>query len=119
MSISMTSGGLFLNAPIIIAAALTLSTDLKKELDTYPSLPVVSMPQIKQYILKGAQNQNQEYMRMIKSDIEVYAGFYIIITMFIGANSLLAVFFFWQMMRMRYMMNPNLQGSFGKLDVLF
>ena len=56
---------------------------------------------------------------MIKSDIEVYAGFYLVVTFFIGGNSLLAIFFYWQMMRMRYMMNPNLQGSFGKLDVLF
>jgi hypothetical protein len=54
---------------------------------------------------------------MVKSDIEVYAGFYIVITVFIGGNSLIAAMFYWQMMRMRYMMNPNLQGSFGKLDV--
>jgi hypothetical protein len=58
MSISMSKGGLFLNMPIIIATLLTLSVDFKKELDTRPTLPIVSMPQVKQYVLKGAQTEN-------------------------------------------------------------
>ena len=54
---------------------------------------------------------------MIKGDIEVYAGFYLIASIFIGGgSSLIGAMFYWQMMRMRYMMSPAIQASFGKVD---
>lgn len=95
MSITMTSGGIFLNMPVIIAALLTLSIDLKKELDKNPSFPLVSQPMVKGYILKGAAQQMQDYGRMVRSDIEVYAGFYLVGTIFLGQNSLIGAMFYW------------------------
>jgi len=44
----------------------------------------------------------------MKADIEVYAGFYLIVGLFIGNTSLIGVVFYWQMLRMRYMMNITL-----------
>ena len=81
--------------PIIIAALLTLSFELKKELDKNPSLPIVSQATIKSYVLKGAAADMQEYGRMVKSDIEVYAGFYVVAMVAIGGGTLIGAFFYW------------------------
>ena len=54
MSISLTTKGLFLMTPVLISAVMTLAFECKKELDTKPSTPIISIPQVKNYILKGA-----------------------------------------------------------------
>ena len=50
----------------------------------------------------------QEYARNIKGDIEVYAGFYVIASIVLGGNTVIGAFFYWQMMRIRYMLSPPL-----------
>ena len=58
----------------------------------------------------------QEYGRLLKSDIEIYVGFFLVACIFIGRTNMIAVFSFWQMMRVRYMMSIQTQMAFSRLD---
>lgn len=115
MSIIMAPKGLFLYTPLMISALLNLASEFKKSLDTNPSFPVLSISAIKNYILKGAGAPFQEQGRLIRGNIEVYVGFYLIAAIPIGMSNIMAAMMYWQMMRMRYMMNPIIQGAFTKL----
>ena len=55
---------------------------------------------------------------MIKSDLEVYVGFILILMVFVGGAGLMHVIMYWQMMRLRYMMNPCTQEAFGRFDIM-
>ena len=63
------------------------------------------MPFVKTYIEKGSNQAMQEYGRFVRSDLEIYVGFFITGLIFFGQSSFVNVFLFWQMMRMRYMTN--------------
>ena len=102
--------------PLILSCILTLCSDFKKMLDAAPNTPLISHPTVKQYILKGAASDLQDYGRRVKADLEAYAGFYLIVTALIGRGGFVGVFFYWQMQRMRYMMSPQLQSAFSRLD---
>ena len=116
ISVSMSKGGLFLNMPLIIMAVMNLAVDFKRMLDQNPNTPLLSVPAVKSYILQGSSHQIQDQARVLKNDLEIYAGFYTIIGIFVGFSSLMNVVFYWQMMRMRYMMSPGIQAAFAKLD---
>jgi hypothetical protein len=52
----------------------------------------------------------------LKSDIEVYIGFYLIISWFAGLANFVAILFFWQVMRIHYMLSYNCQHAFSRFD---
>ena len=112
----MTSGGLFVSGPIIISAFLFLATEFQKMLRTNPSLPILSMGVLKNYIDKGAGVDTQNYGRQIKADMEVYCGFYLVGMIFLGGANFMGVIMFWQVQRMRYMVSVPLQMGFQRLD---
>jgi hypothetical protein len=120
MSIIMAPKGLFLYTPLIISAVLALACEFKKSLDSNPSFPLLSISAIKNQILKAAGAPYQERGRLIRGNIEVYVGFYLIAAIPIGMSNIMAGMMYWQMMRMRYMMSPIIQGAFTKLhnDIL-
>ena len=115
MSVLMAPKSFFLYTPLIISAALNLASEFKKTLDTNPSFPVLSIGALKNNILKGAGAPFQEQGRVIRGSIEVYVGFYLIAAIPIGMSNIMAAMMYWQMMRMRYMMSPIIQGAFSKL----
>lgn len=106
MATAMTAGNLFVNGPILIYAVLFLASEFNKILQRNPSAPVISMG--KTWIEKGAGMTAQNYGRQVKSDMEVYCGFYLIGMVFLGGANFLSVILFWQMQRMRYMISVPL-----------
>ena len=54
MATAMSNGGLFVSGPMIISALLFLATELQKKLRSNPSMPGLSIPQVKNMIEKGA-----------------------------------------------------------------
>ena len=53
----------------------------------------------------------------MRSDTEVYLGFYLQAVWFIGWSNLLTIMMYWQLLRVRYMVSVNIQGAFRRLDV--
>ena len=52
----------------------------------------------------------------LKSDIEVYIGFYLIVSWFAGLANLVSILFYWQVMRIHYMLSHNCQNAFSRFD---
>ena len=61
-------------------------------------------------------NSNQTSLNLMKHDIEVYLGFYMIAMTFIGAGSLVAIMLYFQFMRVRYMVNYGCQAAWKRMD---
>lgn len=116
MSIAMSGSSLFVNMPLLITAASHLAIDFKRMLNSNPNIPLLSNERVKDYINRGSTHEMQDYARMVKADVEVYVGFYLIIGIFVGASNMMGAIFYWQMMRMRYMISPAIQSSFVKID---
>jgi hypothetical protein len=116
MSVTMAPSSLFISMPLMISALANLTVDLKRQLDSNPNTPIISMAAIKGYILKGCTHEMQDHARIIKADLEVYVGIFLVIGILFGASNIMAAMFFWQMMRMRYMISPAIQSSFAKID---
>lgn len=116
MSISLSPKSFFIHTPLMISAALILSIEFKKMLTKNPATPVISMPFVKSWVEKGSNQAMQEYGRFVRADLEIYVGFFITGLIFFGQSNFVNVFLFWQMMRMRYMMNQQTQMAFSRLD---
>ena len=52
----------------------------------------------------------------MKADTEVYLGIYLIVVWFIGWSNIITIFIFWQLLRIRYMINVNSQAAFRRVD---
>jgi len=109
----MAKKSFFLYTPILISVVLALCWEGKRILDRNPTTMILSNATVKTYVLKGASPQLQEQGRMIRANVEVYVGFYMVAGILIGMSSLVSAIMYWQMLRMRYMMNPVLQAAFG------
>lgn len=51
----------------------------------------------------------------LKADAEVYIGIYLIVVWFLGWSSLLTILMYWQIMRLRYMINVNTKSAFARV----
>ena len=94
MSIAMARKGFFLVLPLIITSVMSLAVDFRRMLNANPATPGLSIPQVKELIFKGSKVQMQDYSRMVKGDLEVYAGFYLIATVFAGESLFAPMFYF-------------------------
>ena len=61
-------------------------------------------------------NTNQAQLTQMKHDIEVYLGFYMIVMALLGGSNLLAIMLYWQLMRVRYMVNYGCQAAWKRMD---
>jgi hypothetical protein len=52
--------------------------------------------------------------KQMRGNSEVYVGIYAIIGIVIGGSSFMSAAFYWQMLRMRYMICPDLKAAFAK-----
>ena len=116
MSISLSPKSFFVHSPLIISAILVLSVEFKKILTENPGFPVLSIGMVKDWIEKGSNQAMQEYGRFVRADLEIYVGFFLTGLIFFGQSNFVNVFLYWQMMRMRYMMNMQCQMAFQRLD---
>jgi hypothetical protein len=53
---------------------------------------------------------------MMRGNSEVYVGIYAIIGILIGGSNIMSALFYWQMIRMRYMICPDLKAAFSKVN---
>ena len=52
----------------------------------------------------------------MRSDIELYIGFFQVVGIFFGYSTMFSALIYWQLMRVRYLMSYNIQGAFRRLD---
>lgn len=116
MSIAMTASNVLVMSPLLISAGLFLCIEFKKMLDANPSTPLLSNGMISGYIIKGASTEIQDMGRIMKYDSEIYVGLYLTFAVFFGGSTMISMFSFWQMTRMRYMVSPQSQLAFQRLD---
>lgn len=69
---------------------------------------------VQKYLKRGVTERGQFYQ--LKCDLEVYVAIYMTVTLLLGWSSLFGVFFLWQFLRMKYMINAYSQYSFRKVD---
>ena len=75
---------------------------------------IVNLGFIKGQMVKA--NTNQPRLSQMKHDIEVCLGFYMIVMALLGGSNLLAIMLYWQLMRVRYMVNYGCQAAWKRLD---
>lgn len=107
-------GNLILYMPLCLHGFLEIAPLFNNLLRTKPNLPIISSAFFKDYIKKGVENRNQ-FVEM-KSDMEVYIGLYLIVVWFLGWSSLLSIMMYWQIMRLRYMINANSKAAFARVN---
>lgn len=98
--------------PLFIHAYLEMSPMLKQFAEQRPSLPLASM--IKEHTTNAVQHK-QSFLEQ-KADIEVYIGIYLIIVWFFGWSNFFQILIYWQLIRVRYMVNSNTQAAFARVD---
>lgn len=54
MATAMSNGGILVSGPMIISGLLFLTSEFYKKLRVNPSMPVLSITQVKNFIEKGA-----------------------------------------------------------------
>lgn len=52
----------------------------------------------------------------LRSDIEVYIGFYLIVTWFLGWSNIISIIVYWQLLRIKYIINYNTKAAFTRID---
>jgi hypothetical protein len=78
--------------------------------------PNISLPSIvKEYTLKVADHKGQ--LLDLKAGIEIYMGFYLMVGWFLGFATLFSIIFYWQYMRIKYMINSRTQTAFTLLRI--
>jgi len=53
---------------------------------------------------------------IMRSDLEVYTGFYLIIGWFFSMSTLVSILLYWQVARVRAMLNPQTKLAFVRFD---
>ena len=93
-------------SPLVLFAYLIVSEVGIK----YQNAPLVST--FKEYLQKGVNGR--AHFMALRADLEVYIGVYLIVGWFLGWSSLISIFFYWQYMRLKYMLNYNTKLAFTK-----
>lgn len=108
-------GNLILYMPLAVHGFLEIAPLFNDLLRSKPNLPIVSSPFFKETLQKGV-TQRAQFVEM-KADMEVYIGIYLIAVWFLGWSSLLTIMMYWQIMRLRYMINAQTKAAFARVNV--
>jgi hypothetical protein len=93
-------------SPLVLFAYLTVC-------DVAIKTPSLKLPEfVMGYLRKGVDQRGQ--FLALKADLEIYIGIYLIVGWFLGWSSLISIFFYWQYIRLKYMLNYNTKLSFSK-----
>ena len=69
--------------------------EFKKILDVNPNTPGLSIGAVKDNIMRGSGIDIQDAGRVLKHDIEIYVGIYLVVGIFIGASNMIGAFSYW------------------------
>lgn len=120
MSVSSMSSGLgsmMLFGPVFIHGYLTCGKILEQpELITGPWRVLLIRP-IEALFDYGKVHRRE--LIILRADLEVYTGFYLIIGWFIGMSNLITILLYWQCIRVRSMLNTQTQLGFSRFDQMF
>ena len=100
-------------SPLILYAYLIISEVAVGYINQNPNSPIPAF--IRPHLQKGVTNKG-EYLTL-RADLEIYIGIYLMIGWFFGWSSLLSIFFFWQFIRLKNMLNINTQQAFTRFRV--
>ena len=92
----------YLLFPVIISAVIALCENLKKMNIKLPYVDLI--------------NNKKEEIIQSRSHVEVAIGFVSIIVIFLKLNSILTPIIYWQMIRVRYTLNPYIKESFKEIN---
>jgi hypothetical protein len=98
--------------PLIVWAYIELSDWAKQVLDNKPNTFILSM--LKDQIVKGVAFRGQ--FIELKSEIEVYIGIYLVVALAIGWSNFISVIVYWQLLRIKHVLNYNTKAAFTKVD---
>ncbi len=96
----------YLLFPVIISSIIALCDNIKS-FNT-------KIPIVQQYV--DLVNNKREEIIQSRSHIEVTIGFVSIIGIFLKLNSVLTPIIYWQMIRVRYTLNPYIKQSFKEIN---
>ena len=94
----------YLIFPSLISSIIDLSENLK----------ILNFPFFKNYIDSIIKEKNK--LIQDKSYIEVLIGFFLIIGKFFNLNSYLIIILYWQLIRIKYSINPSIQTAFSNIN---
>ena len=66
-------------------------------------------------LLDKIQKDRGEYVRS-KADLEVYTGIYLVIGIFFGMSTFIGIMLYWQVLRVRTMINDQTRLAFVRFD---
>ena len=98
--------------PIVMYAVL-LCGKLSREDIAYPYSLVLKTP-FKRIL--DAINERRAEANILRGDIEIYVGLYLLIGWFFSLSILLQILLYWQVLRIRYMLNDEIKAAFGRFD---
>ena len=96
----------YLIFPIVISAVLALCENIQHM--------NIKMPLGQEYI--NTINNKKEEIIQSSAHVEVAIGFVSIVGIFLKLNSILTPIIYWQMMRVRYTLNPYIKQSFKEIN---
>ena len=96
----------YMMVPVAVSALIALADNLKKS--------NINIGGIKKHI--DTINQQKENLIQDKTHIEVAIGFISVAGIFLKLNSILTPVIYWQMMKVRYTLNPYIKQSFKELN---
>ena len=114
MAVVMFLGGgsIIIYSPIIVFIFIFASEVGIETLNKNPNTPILSF--FKDYMQKGVTGKNN--FLSLKSDLEIYIGIYLVVGWFLGWSNIISIFFYWQYMRLKYMLNYSTQLSFRTMS---
>lgn len=115
MSVASMSHGsviLMVYIPVLIHGYLTCGKIIEQPLSS-PWDKIIISP-IKKLLTYG--NNHRSELIILRADMEVYIGFYLIIGWFFGMSQFHSILLFWQCARVRAMLNAQTRLGFVRFD---
>lgn len=97
--------------PLILYALIVVSDAGANYMRQNPNIGIPNI--MKENMMKVANNKGQ-YLAL-KAELEIYVGFYLIFGWFFGMSTIISTVFYWQFMRIKYMISSNTQLAFSQM----
>ena len=94
---------LLMLSPVLLHGYLTCGKIIENPGQIRAPWTLLLIDPIKKLLNYG--NVNRSQLILVRADMEVYTGFYVIIGWFLGMSSILSIMLYWQVMRVRSMLN--------------